>query len=233
MRPCFHVCESYGALTETSVAVSPSVPSTAASAPPVLGPLGSARGLSLSNGPGISPDASQEEWFRKEVHSHDGQLRSYLRSSFPRVRDVDDLVQESYLRIWRRQTSQPVKFAKAFLFTIARRLALSWIRKDRNSATEACEDLDLLVLHDDGRSAADAASRAELVGLLIDAIDSLPKRCREVVILRKFKFLSARETAERLGVQEHTVEMQLARANARIRHYLQSRGIRTVLGRES
>ena len=52
---------------------------------------------------------------------HDDHLKAYLRTSFPTVRDVDDIVQESYLRIWRRQSIQPVRTAKAFLFTIARR----------------------------------------------------------------------------------------------------------------
>lgn len=55
------------------------------------------------------------------MHAHDEQLKSYLRLAFPTVRDVDDIVQESYLRTWRRQSSQPIRAAKAFLFTVARR----------------------------------------------------------------------------------------------------------------
>jgi RNA polymerase sigma factor (sigma-70 family) len=50
----------------------------------------------------------QESWFAEEVHTHDSQLKSYLRSSFPALRDVDDVVQESYLRIWRRQLVRPI-----------------------------------------------------------------------------------------------------------------------------
>ena len=69
--------------------------------------------------------------------------------------------------------------------------------------------------------------------MLIAAVDALPARCREVVILRKFTLLSARETASKLGLKEHTVEMQLVRGNTRIRAYLAARGITTVLGRES
>ncbi len=180
--------------------------------------------------PELSGD--QTIWFKEQIHPHDSQLRTYLRGSFPRMRDVDDVVQESYLRVWRRQTRQPIKFAKAFLFTIAKRLALDWIRKEKGSLTNDGEDVEALAVYDHGRSAADTVSRAEIIALLIEAVDALPKRCREVVILRKFKFLSVRETAERLGVQEHTVEMQLARGNARIRAYLATRGITTVLGRE-
>ena len=38
-------------------------------------------------------------WFKEEVHSLDTRLKSYLRGSFPSV-DVEDVVQESYLRTW-------------------------------------------------------------------------------------------------------------------------------------
>lgn len=148
------------------------------------------------------------------------------------MRDVDDVVQESYLRVWRRQAVQPVKSAKAFLFTVARRLAIDWLRHEKVAATEPLEDLAATPVYEDGRSSADAASRAEVIVLLIDAVDALPPRCREVMILRKFQFLTTRETALRLGIGEHTVEMQLLRGNTRIRDYLAARGVSSTLGHE-
>jgi DNA-directed RNA polymerase specialized sigma24 family protein len=52
------------------------------------------------------------------------------------------------------------------------------------------------------------------------------------VILRKFKLLSARETALQLGLKEATVEMQLSRGNARIRAHLAAHGVTSVLGHD-
>ena len=183
--------------------------------------------------PGGAAPADQAEWFRQEVHPHDDQLKAYLRGSFPSLRDVDDIAQESYLRVWRRQAVQPIDSAKAFLFTVARRLAIDWFRHEKTSTIDVVEDLASLAVYEDGGSAADAASRSEIIAMLIAAVDALPARCREVVILRKFTLLSARETASKLGLKEHTVEMQLVRGNTRIRAYLAARGITTVLGRES
>lgn len=174
----------------------------------------------------------RSNWFQQEVLLHESQLRAYLRGSFPKVRDVDDIVQESYLRIWRRHAVRPIESAKAFLFAVARRLAIDGIRHENVCAIDAVEDLAALAVYDNGSSAADAASRAEIIRMLIAAIDALPVRCREVVILRKFQLLSAREAARQLGVKEQTVEVQLARGNHRIREYLAARGITTVLGRE-
>jgi len=166
------------------------------------------------------------------VHAHDGQLKAYLRVAFPAVRDVDDIVQESYLRIWRRQTLQPVRTTKAFLFTIARRLTIDWLRREKSSMVDAVEDLEAVAVLEEGRSAADVVGDAEITAFLVAAIDGLPARCREVVILRKFKLLSAKETALQLGLKEATVEMQLSRGNTRIRAHLAARGVTSVLGHD-
>ena len=166
------------------------------------------------------------------MQPHDVHLKAYLRASFPSVRDVDDIVQESYLRIWRRQSVQPVTTAKAFLFTIARRLTIDWLRRERASVVETVEDIGALPVAEEGRSTTDLVANTEIMGLLVAAVDALPSGCREVVILRKFKLLSARETAVRLGLKEATVEMQLSRGNARIRAYLAARGITSVLGHD-
>lgn len=177
--------------------------------------------------------ADQSEWFAQEVQPHDGKLRAYLRGSFPKMRDVDDVIQESYLRMWRRQAAAPIKSAKAFLFTVARRLAIDWIRHEKISAAEPVEDFETLAVYNNGSSVADTVSRAEIITMLIDAIDALPPRCREIVILRKLKYCSTRETAQQLGITERAVETQLMRGNARIREHLAVRGVRTVLGHES
>lgn len=180
-----------------------------------------------------APTAAQTEWFRQEVHAHDEQLKSYLRLAFPTVRDVDDIVQESYLRTWRRQSSQPIRAAKAFLFTVARRLSIDWLRREQTSVVEAVDDLGALPVSTEGKSTADLVAQEEITALLVAAVEELPARCREVVILRKFQLLSAREVALRLGLKEATVEMQLSRGNARIRAYLAARGITSVLGHDA
>lgn len=65
-------------------------------------------------------------WFAEEVQPHESSLRSYLRRVFPRLPDIDDLVQESYARLIRARAAGKVSFAKAFLFTTARNAALAF-----------------------------------------------------------------------------------------------------------
>ncbi len=172
-----------------------------------------------------SPQSKEARWFSEEVVPHEPSLRAYLRASFPSVRDVDDVVQTSFLRLWRQRAAEPIHSARAFLFTVARRLAIDALRHHRRSPVHAVDDLSRLPVMAEGPSGHAAASRAERVQLLADAIDALPARCREVLILRKLKFLPQREVAARLGISENGVEVQLTRALARCRAHLQKRGV--------
>ena len=70
-------------------------------------------------------------WFTEQVQPHDANLRGYLRGSFPAMDEVDDVVQESYLRLWKARAVQPIKSGKAFLFRVARNLALDLLRRRR------------------------------------------------------------------------------------------------------
>lgn len=178
------------------------------------------------------PPLDHTRWFSEEVQPHESSLRAYLRGSFPAVRDVDDVVQESFLRVWRARAGQPVRSARAFLFRIARNLALDLVRRDRTAPVRTVRDFDALPVLAVGPDAAQAADENEKLALLADAIEALPPRCREVVILRKLEHIPQRETAQRLGLAEKTVEAQLARGLARIEEYIRHRGVRAWYGHE-
>lgn len=170
--------------------------------------------------------ADRNRWFTQDVHAHDSSLKAYLRGSFPTVRDLEDVVQESYLRIWKARAEQPILCARALLFRIARNLALNLLDRERASPVVAVKDLDSLTQVGDELTGAAAAARREELLLLAQAIDSLPARCREIVILRRIKNVPQKEIAARLGIAEATVEIQVVRGVKRCAHYLRRRGVR-------
>lgn len=165
-------------------------------------------------------ERTHARWFTDEVYPHDAQLKAHLRGSFPSVRDVDDVVQDSYLRIWKARASQPIQSAKSLLFTIARRLALNVIRKNSRSPVFAVTDLDRLCVLDNAPDAARAAETAQEIELLVAAIDSLPARCREIFILRRLQSVPQKEIAARLGLSEETVQRQAANGLCRCEKFI-------------
>lgn len=173
-----------------------------------------------------APELERTRWFADEVHLHDASLRSYLRQSFPRVREsVDDLIQESYLRIWKARAVQPIESARGFLFRIARNVALDLMRRHRASPIEAVPRLEDLPVPEDRPDAADDAIRRERIRLLAEAIAALPARCREVFVLHKIRELSRKEVAAHLGLSDRTVGVQTERAVKRCAEYLRRRGV--------
>ena len=172
------------------------------------------------------PELDPVRWFAREVHPHESSLRAYLRGAFPTVRDVDDVVQESYLRTWRARAVQPVRSAKAFLFRVARHVALDLVRRERRGPFEAVGDVEELQVADTQSDAPTSVETQEKIRLLADAIESLPRRCREVVILRKIQMRSQKEVAAHLGLAEKTIEAQLSRGLDRCEEFLRSRGVR-------
>ena len=169
--------------------------------------------------------ADAARWFEQEVRPHDAQLKAYLRHSFPGVRDVEDLVQESYLRIWRSRAAQPIQSAKAFLFRVARNLALNLVDRQRASPVAVVGDLAALPVSEERSGTVETVERNEKIQLLVQALAMLPPRCREITILRKLKGVPQREVAARLGLAEKTVEEQVARGVRRCETYLRRHGI--------
>lgn len=154
------------------------------------------------------PDAEFSRWFAEEVQPHEPALRAWLRARFSTLSDIDDLVQEAYARLLRVRQSGTVACPRAFLFITVRNLALNHLRHLRHAQPVAeAGEVDTEVF-DQGLPAPDSMERAEDLQLLIRAIQALPKRCRQVLTLRKIYGLSQKETAARLGIAEPTVEAQ-------------------------
>ena len=173
----------------------------------------------------VAPSDDHARWFVEQVHPHDAHLKAYLRSSFPSVRDLDDVVQESYFRVWHRQVSRPIESVKAFLFKVARHIALDELRHERRSPIRPVADLAMLGVAEETPTSAETACTNEEISALLDAIDVLPGRCRDIFILRKLHGVSQKEIARRMGISEKTIEVQIGRGTLRCEQFLRQRGI--------
>lgn len=179
---------------------------------------------------GSVPDGDSAQWFTAEVHPNDAPLKAYLRSSFPSVRDVDDVVQEAYLRIWKARARHPIHSAKAFLFRIARHLALDSVKRDRRFVGEAGCDFAAHVVLDSSPNAAEVALTQDLLGHLSDALVAIPARYRNVVVLHKLKGMPLKEVASHLNLTLRTTEKYSMVGIDLCAAYLRTKGIHHFFG---
>lgn len=166
------------------------------------------------------PPPEEMRWFSEEVQPHDEALRSYLRWRFPSVRDVEDLVQESYLKVWRARLQGRIVASKSFLFQVARHLAIDLLRRERRSPFSEVAPESLEAVSDGEADAACRACASDELALLAQAVDSLPERCRRVMVLRLVEGASYREIATRLGISELTVQTHVANGLRRVEDHL-------------
>ena len=176
--------------------------------------------------PELSASVDHLRWFAAEVHPHDAQLKAYLRGSFPIVGDVEDLVQESYLRVWKTRLTQAIRSPKSFLFQIARHLAIDAVRRRNSSPIIPCPDLAALSVMEEGPGVAETVCTKEELVLLGHAIQALPPRCRAVIKLRQMQGLSQKEIAVQLGHSEMSVQKYVARGLERMEKFMRPRRAR-------
>jgi RNA polymerase sigma-70 factor, ECF subfamily len=139
--------------------------------------------------------------------------------------DAEDVVQESYMRAFRYFDDWRGENARAWLLTIVRNTAFSWLEQNRPKHVVGMAPDSLAATGEstcfgcDGHAANPerAALAVEERAQLQAALEALPAIFREVIVLRELHDLSYREIAEVTGVPEGTVMSRLARARAELR----------------
>lgn len=108
---------------------------------------------------------------------------------------------------------------------------LQWYRKKKSHPVSYSPDqFDFLASA--GDSPHEIAARAEVKASLDGALTALPKRYREVLILRDLEELTAKETAERLDETQAAVKTRLFRARSMLSTAMQGVRVRGMSARE-
>ena len=151
-----------------------------------------------------------QAWFVREVLPLEAMLIQFLHHNWRNRSDVEDMLQDVYVRVCEAALKQIPFPAKPFVFTIARNLLIDRVRREQIIPIEAVADLDALgVAKDEPSPDQNVIAREDLRRLQI-ALDRLPPRCREAIVLRQVDGLSRREIAQRMGIGEGTVKEYVA-----------------------
>lgn len=149
---------------------------------------------------------------------HRAGVHRYARMLSGHDADAEDVLQQTFLQVWRSAGSSDVTFVKPWLFTIARH-ALQRQRRRQVGAPEAEESLDSL-----GAAAgfADPSATPERFAIALEersvvraALAALSEADREVVVLRELEQWSGDDTARVLGLSLDAMKSRLHRARLR------------------
>lgn len=154
-------------------------------------------------------------------------LRGPLRRFFEkrlgsRNGEIEDLVQEVFLRLAASPEIRPGERLEGYVFRTAVNLLHDYHRRRGRRAAAAHEPYDE-VLH--GNPPDQATPERELLGeeaveRLVAALHGLTERTRSVWVLYHFEDLPHAEIARQLGMAQSTVEKHMRRANAHLLKYI-------------
>jgi RNA polymerase sigma-70 factor (ECF subfamily) len=136
--------------------------------------------------------------------------------------DAEDVVQDASLSAFRGIRGFAGGSARAWVLSIVRNTAYSWLRKNRPAAVVTVEDLEAVELaHAKPGDPEAETPEASLIAKadaeqLRGAIAALPPPFRETLVLRDIEGLDYREIAEATEVPIGTVMSRLARARRRL-----------------
>jgi RNA polymerase sigma-70 factor (ECF subfamily) len=169
-------------------------------------------------------DPTLREIFAAAQNAEPGAFSQLYRSCEPRVRrqlsgrvpssQVDDLVNETFLRAWRNlqqfkwQGTDPM----AWMMVIARNLAADYWSLARNRREMATEDPAIFGQPTPGRGADDIVIDLVEAERLRDMVKQLPPAQRQCLELRFLGERSVRETAEVMGRGDDAVRSLQLRA---------------------
>ena len=171
------------------------------------------------------PPPEQAVWFAESVRPHEPALRAFLSRRFSSLPDHDDLVQETYVRLLRISDPQRLLHARAFLFTIARNVAIDHVRRTRRTPVYPIDDTAEIALLDTAPGAAEVLDQAQRHEAMLAALGTLPERCREVMLLRHVDGFSAQEIAVHLGLAAATVRVHLMKGVRDCAQFFRARGL--------
>lgn len=151
-------------------------------------------------------------------------LKRFVARFFSRSQDIEEVVQETFLRAFHAEKELHVRAPKAFLFRIARNLALKELTKKSRLITDYIEDSGGLETLGQESSAEDHMEMRQKLAAFCNVVASLPPQCRRAFLMRKVYGFSQKEIAERLDISVSTVEKHIASGLMKCSAYMRENG---------
>ncbi len=150
--------------------------------------------------------------FRRLVDEHAGAVGNYLRRRLYPVSpaDLDDLVEETLLVVWRRLEDVPADAERPWMIGVARNVLRN---ARRSSVRRRALQATLRPVPDD----PPAEERVVADVALVQARASLSDDDREIVTLNAWDGLEPRDLAAHLGISANAAAVRLSRARGRLR----------------
>lgn len=147
-------------------------------------------------------------------------LKKFVRRFLYREQDIEDVVQEVYLKAFTTEKERSIEQPKAFLFSIAKNLALNELNRKSRQMTGYLEECQPEMTEQGTPTTEHEIQAQQSLGKYCEAVAELPDKSRRVYILRKVHGLKHKEIAQRLDMSLSSVEKHLKLGLESCRNYM-------------
>jgi len=149
--------------------------------------------------------------YNKTVNKFSDNVYRFILKNLKNEERSQDVVQDSYEKLWINRKAVIYKKAKSYLFTTAYRTMIDVIRKEKRMSLTS-ERQVFESIHEDNYS--------DVQEVLHEAIQQLPEIQKSVVLLRDYEGYSYKEIAEITELSEAQVKVYIYRARVFLKKYI-------------
>lgn len=151
----------------------------------------------------------------------------FFRINYPRLRTyankfvddstAEDLLQDVFLKFWNSKKDDGIVNPESYIFISLRNACYNHLKKAiaQNrvfSRLNVAPEDEYLYSMDFLREAEYKSINEQLTEELLQKLELLPPKCKQVFMMSRFQSLKNREVAEKLGISEKVVEKHITRA---------------------
>src|SRR5262249_29858837 len=150
-------------------------------------------------------------WLGRHVLPHEPALRAWLRRRNLGGLEIDDVIQETYTRLFQAESVAHIQDSRTYTFQVACSVVIDQLRRMKVVPISSVPGLDYLEVGSEEPSPERQVIDRDELTRLAEMIARLPGKIRDVFTLRRVHGLSQREVAAKLGLAESTVETHMAK----------------------
>ena len=149
--------------------------------------------------------------YNSSVDEYSDSVYRFIRGSLRDEDRANDIVQDSYEKLWRHVTEIDYSVAKSWLFTTAYHNMIDMIRKEKK----------IISLDDSHEQEMIYESQySDLNEILHEALKRLPEQQKNAVLLRDYEGYSYKEIGEITGSTEAQVKINIYRGRLSLKNYI-------------
>lgn len=135
----------------------------------------------------------------------------FIRADLKDDDRANDIVQDSYEKLWRHVAEIEYRVVKSWLFSTAYHAMIDLIRKEKRVIQLAESHEEYLLIN---------SQYSDLNEILHDALSRLPEQQKSVVLLRDYEGYSYEEIGEITGLTEAQVKINIYRGRIALKSYI-------------